>query len=186
MITRRLLTSAAALLLGGCALLPFGRGLPPPVPPLLTPASLGGAHTASQVLHVVNGDRSFILQCALQADGNAVTLIAIGPLGQRAFSPHYDGSKLDAQASPYAPQGLPPERVLSDVQLAMWPLQAWQEKLQGSDWKIAEPAAGVRELYFHGDLVSRVSYSAADPWQAHISLHNLALNYSIDIEPQNP
>ena len=186
MTPRRLLTSAATLLLGGCALLPFGRGLPPPVPPLLTPASLGGAHSAAQVLHIVNGDRSFTLQCALQADSGAVTLIALGPLGQRAFSLHYDGSKLDAQASPYAPQGLPPERVLSDVQLAMWPLPAWRDQLQGSDWKIAEPSSGLRELYFHGELVSRVSYSASDPWQSHINLQNLALNYSIEIEPQSP
>lgn len=185
MIRRLLLTSAAALVLGGCGLLPFRQEVPP-VPPLLAPASLGGSHAASQVLHVANGDHSFTLQCALQADRDAVTLIALGPLGQRAFSLHYAGGKLDAQVSPYAPQGLPPERVLSDVQLAMWPLPAWREKLEGSDWKIAEPSAGVRELYFQGELVSRVSYSAADPWQARITLRNIPLKYSIDIEPQNP
>lgn len=171
------------MLLGGCALLPPWRGVPP-APPLLTPASLGGARAASQVLHVQYGKGAFTLQCALQADAGAVILIAIGALGQRAFSLHYDGVKLDAQASPYAPQGLPPERVLSDVQLALWPLPAWQERLRGSDWTISEPAPGTRELFFRRQLVSRVDYAGADPWRARVKLQNLALNYSIGIEPQ--
>ncbi|MFI4979767.1 MAG: DUF3261 domain-containing protein [Nevskiales bacterium] len=173
------------MVLGGCALLPSGQELPP-VPPLLSPASLGGTHAVTQVLHVAHGDSLFTLQCAVQADPGAVILIALGPLGQRAFTLHYDGDKLESQVSPFAPSSLPPERVLSDVQLAMWPLSSWQEKLKGTEWSVVEPGPGVRKLLFRQDLVSRVDYEGVDPWRAHIHLQNYVLGYSIDIEPQNP
>jgi hypothetical protein len=180
---RLLPASLAALALGGCALLPQA---PPPELPLLPPASLGAPHSAAQVLHAAFGERELTLQCAVQADADAVTLIALGPLGQRAFTLRYDGHKLDAQTSPYAPQTLPPQRVLSDVQLALWPLAAWQQQLAGSDWSLTEPRPGLRRLRHGKQLVAEIHYEGSDPWHSHLWLANLPLGYTLEIEPQNP
>jgi hypothetical protein len=138
------------------------------------------------VLHAAYGERELTLQCALQADATAVTLVALGPLGQRAFTLRYDGQQVEAQSSPYAPQTLPPRRVLADVELALWPLSAWQQQLAGSDWSLTEPRPGLRRLRYRRQLVAEVHYDGADLWRSHLWLANLPLGYTLEIEPQIP
>jgi hypothetical protein len=179
----RLGLSVAAVLLGGCALLP---PKPPPATPLLPPSALGGERTAIQVVHAAMGEREMSLQCEVHVDTRAATIVALGPLGRRAFSLKYDGDVLDAQLDPYAPAGLPAQRVLADVQLALWPLHAWQERLRGGDWQIAEPRPGLRRLRYRGRLIEEVHYSGSDPWTSPLWLVNLALGYTLEIEPQTP
>ena len=175
----------AAFLLGGCALLPQR---PPPAPPLLSPASLGAPHSASQTLNVAYRDTDLSLQCALQANADTVTLIAVGPLGQRALTLRYDGQRVASEASPYLPATFPPEQILSDLQLVLWPGAAWTAKLAGSDWQMLEPSPGLRRLRYRGRLVAEVHYAdgAGDGWRGRAWLSNLAYGYTLDITTQAP
>ena len=168
-------------LLGACALLPQ---LPPPPLPLLSPAALGESRTSTQALDLAYRDRDVNLQCVLQVTPQSMTLIALAPLGQRAFTLGYDGKTLSADLSPYVPKNLSPQRVLADLQLALWPLSAWQARLADSqgEWEVSEPRAGLRRLRHDGRLVEEVHYVDADPWSGQIWLVNLALGYSIDIQ----
>ncbi|GAC1629718.1 MAG: DUF3261 domain-containing protein [Nevskia sp.] len=177
---------ASTLLASGCALLPSRL---PPTPPLLAPSALGQPHAASQTLNVAFGTSDLSLQCALQADAAQVTLIAVGPLGQRALSLRYDGSTLKAEASPYVPAAFPAAQVLSDLQLVLWPSAAWQARLAGSDWQLLEPVPGLRRLRYRGRLVAEVHYAdgrGGDAWQGRAWLSNLAYGYTLDIGTQPP
>lgn len=170
-----------AQLLGGCVLL---RPQAPPTPPLLSPAALGAAHVASQSLNIAFGTDDLSLQCALQASAEGITLIAVGPLGQRALTLNYDGNVLRADKGPYVPAAFPPEQVLSDLQLVLWPNAAWQQRLAGSEWQMAEPRPGLRRLRYRGRLVAEVHYADAatgDPWNRRAWLSNLAYGYTLDI-----
>jgi hypothetical protein len=170
----------ASLWLSACALLPQ---LPPPPLPLLTPASLGMPRTSSQVLDVAFRQREFTLQCVVQVTPQEMTLIALAPLGQRAFTLSYDGQNLTADISPYVPKDLPPQRVLADLQLALWPLSAWQaQNATGSEWQVSEPRAGLRRLRYNGRLIEEVHYADADPWNGRFWLVNIALGYTLDIQ----
>jgi hypothetical protein len=173
---------SASLALAGCALLPKAS---PPSPPLLPPAALGAAHQAQQVLHARFGEREIALQCALVADSAAVTLVAVGALGRRLFTASYDGTRLNAQIDPQAQLPLPPERVLADVQFALWPLAAWQSRLEGSAWQIEQPQPGLRRLSYRGRWYEEVLYGdAAHPWRGRLRIANFALGYTLDIVPQ--
>ena len=183
---RRLLQAAAVaasgLLLPGCALL---TERPTSPPPLLAPAALGGAHVASQSLNIAFGRDDFSLQCALQASADGITLIAVGPLGQRALTLNYDGRELHAQKGAYVPSAFPPAQVLSDLQLVLWPAAAWQARLAGSDWQMTEPRPGLRRLRYRGRLVAEVHYAGdGDLWQRRAWLSNLAYGYTIDLTTQ--
>lgn len=182
-VFRGCLSLLTSVWLAGCALLGPPR---PPTPPLLAPSALAAEHAASQTLNVAFGKQDLSLQCALQADADEVTLIAVGPLGQRALSLHYDGHKLTSEASPYVPGSFPPGQVLSDLQLVLWPLAAWQAALRDSDWQIVEPNPNLRRLRYRGRLVADVHYAdgSHDPWSGHAWLSNLAYGYTIDIETQ--
>jgi len=182
-MSRVRLALAGAAMAGGCVLMPST----PQQLPLLGPSSLGAERSATQVLHAEMDGHKLTLQCAVQADATAVTLIALGPLGSRAFTLHYDGHTLDAVPGPYAPPGLPAERVLADVQLALWPLSAWEQQLQGSDWQLAEPQPGLRRLSYRKRLVAEVRYSGVDPWSSPLTLTHFPPGaYALDIEPQPP
>ncbi len=155
----------------------------PPTPPLLAPGSLAAAHSASQTLNVAFGDQDLSLQCALQVDEAGITLIAVGPLGQRALTLRYDGQRIAAEASPYVPAAFPPAQILSDLQLVLWPSAAWAQSLAGSDWQMIEPRPGLRRLRYRGKLVAEVHYAdaATDVWTGRAWLSNLAYGYTLDI-----
>lgn len=176
---RRLLLICISAALSGCALLPQR---PPPALPLLAPRALGVSRSSQQVLHVAYGKHSLTLQCALQATLDHDTLIAVGPFGQRFFTLDYDGRQLHADISPYVPDTLPPRQVLADVELALWPLDAWQQRLAGSGWVLSAPQPGVRRLRYGDRLVAEVHYDdASDGWNGRFWLVNLAYGYTLDI-----
>jgi len=91
---------------------------------------------------------------------------------------------LHADKGPYVPSAFPPEQVLSDLQLVLWPNAAWQQRLVGSEWQMAEPRPGLRRLRYRGRLVAEVHYADAatgDPWNRRAWLSNLAYGYTLDI-----
>jgi len=178
---RLLSLTLCSLLLPACALLPQ---LPPPPVPLLSPASLDAAKSSTQVLNLAFREREAALQCVVQVTPQNMNLVALGPLGQRVFTLGYDGRKLTSEISPYGPKDLQPQRVLADLQLALWPLAAWQAQTAGadSDWQVSEPRAGLRRLRYRGRLIEEVHYADADPWNGRLWLVNVALGYTLDIQ----
>jgi len=170
-------------MLGGCALLPT---LPPPALPLLSPASLGATKNSTQVLDFAYRDKEMSLQCAVQVTQDRLTLVALGPLGQRAFTLDYDGIEVHADMSPYVPGSLPPQRILGDLELALWPLAAWQRSTEGTDWQVSSPRPGLRRVRYRGRLISEVHYadagSGSGPWNGRAWLVNTALGYTLDLQ----
>jgi hypothetical protein len=161
----------------------------PPVLPLLAPNSLGSSREAVQTLNIEYGDHQQNLQTAVKVNGSVMTLIALGPLGQRAFTLFYDGVKVQSDITPEAaaalPKAFPPDRVLADLELVLWPLPAWQAKLAGTAWKLTEPEPGLRQLRWHGRLVEEVRAEATgDPWNGKRRLTNKAYGYSIAVSSE--
>jgi len=176
---RRLLLICISVALIGCALLPQR---PPPILPLLAPQALGASRASQQVLHVAYGKQVLTLQAALQAAPARDTLIAVGPFGQRVFTLDYDGSQIHAEVGTDLPDTLQPRQVLADVELALWPLDAWQHRLSGSGWTLNAPQPGVRRLCYHDRLVTEVHYDdGSDGWNGRFWLVNLVYGYTLDI-----
>lgn len=171
-----------ALMLSACSLAPPRAATV--AFPLLAPSTLGTSRSALQVLRGTFGEHDVAFQCVVDVAPEHVTLVGLSALGQRWFSLRYDGSTLKAETNPQAPALLDPQRVLMDLQLALWPLAALQQALAGSSWQVTEPARATRRLRRDGHLVSEVHYAGTDPWLSRFWLSNFEFGYTLAVESQ--
>lgn len=173
---------AAALALSACAA--FSPRNPPAVAfAPLAPASLGRTVQAEQILRIAYGERSLSLQCVAGVTHAETALSCFTALGQRAFHLKHDGQAVSAETSAQdAAQAMSPERILTDLQLAYWPLPALAAAFAGGGWQISEPTPGLRRLRRDGALYAEVHYASASPWNGRLWLVNFEQRYSLDIE----
>lgn len=157
-------------------------GAPPTVTPAgvtfrLPPASLGRTLAWQQRLQVVTtqGPAPAPLDALLEADGDAVRLVLLGA-GQTLARLQWDGRSLQAEQSARWPKAISAERVLSDMQLALWPLAALQAALP-ADTSVSDEGP-LRVLRQRGEIVTTVR----DPGSTHIELVNQALGYTLRID----
>lgn len=180
----RLLTCLlCAALLQACALAPA----PPASLPLLqslSPAALGQSRRSRQIVHAAFGEREATLQCVLSVDAQRIGVIGLTATGQRLFGLDYDGSRSTVDASAMLPAQIPPERLLTDLQLVYWPLAAWQAATAGSAWRVSETVPGTRRLHYHERLVAEVHYAGGDPWNGRVWLSNFQFGYALTVDAQ--
>jgi hypothetical protein len=149
--------------------------------PLAPPAALS-ARSASQVIHAVYGARAMTLSTAIELDAANLKVVGLTATGLRLFSASWNGAIVSAQKSPFVPDNVDPERVLADVQLALWPLPAVQQAFGKAGFEVTEPFAGVRRLRRGDALVAEVHYASADPWNGRLWFVNFQYDYSLTID----
>jgi hypothetical protein len=185
----------ASMLLAACQSAPRvapadrepGAGVAPPAGadathPSLAPPDAVGTRSASQVIHAAYGARSVVLRTAIETGPGKLDVVGVTATGQRVFSAHYDGKTIDARKSPFVPDKLDPERVLADMQLALWPLPAVQAAFRERGLTVTEPFAGVRRLSRGEALLGEVHYASADPWSGRLWFVNFEFDYSLTID----
>ena len=167
-----------ALLLAGCATRTTHETAKIPLAP---PAALS-ARSASQVIHAIYGARALTLSTALQLDAAGLKVVGVTATGQRLFTASWDGTQVSAQRSAFVPDNVDPERVLADVQLALWPLAAVQTAFSQAGLTVTEPFAGVRRLQRGAALIAEVHYASSDPWNGRLWFVNFEFDYSLTID----
>jgi hypothetical protein len=163
--------------LAGCAT----RIQQPAKVPLASPAAVS-ARSASQVIHAVYGARAMTLSTAIELDAATLKVVGLTATGQRLFTASWDGNVVSAQKSAFVPESVDPERVLADVQLALWPLPAVRQAFSQSGLEVTEPFAGVRRLRRGDALIAEVHYASADPWNGRLWFVNFQHDYSLTID----
>lgn len=178
-----------AAILTACHSTPAAKpGEPAPTPgssathPGLAPPSAVGPRSASQVIHAAYGSRSVALRTAIQVNTDRLDVVGVTATGQRLFSASWDGKTIDAQRSPFVPDKLDPERVLADLQLALWPLPAVQTAFRERGLTVTEPFAGVRRMTRGDTLLAEVHYASTDPWAGRLWFVNFEFDYSLTID----
>lgn len=175
---RRLIALAfACLLLAACA----SRGplahAQVELPPLrLSPAALGKPLSLQQRLHFTFGTQQRDLDALLEADPGEVRLL-VQAMGQSGVRLSWDGKSLRQQRAPWLPPTVRGERVLDDLQFALWPADAIRAALP-SGWTLEE-RDGERNLQHEGRVWLRVGGDAAN---GGALLENLAEGYRLRIE----
>ncbi len=183
-----------AVLIGAAWLLTACQSAPPPPAPARSPAAHDATHppfaapdavgtrSASQVIHAAYGARSVVLRTAIETAPGKLDVVGVTATGQRVFSAHYDGKTIDARKSPFVPDKLDPERVLADMQLALWPLPAVQAAFGERGLTVTEPFAGLRRMTRGGTLLAEVHYAGADPWSGRLWFVNFEFDYSLTVD----
>ena len=177
---------AVAVVLASCATTSASRGTQATAPAwqLLPPSSLGAVRAVNQRLRAAYADQEISLDCAVSVTTELITVIGLLPAGPRLFTVSYDGRQVDAETSQDVPAALKPERLLNDLQLALWPRQALERAFENSRWRLTEPDPRTRRLLRDGRLVAEVHYGTADPWTGRIWLVNFDGGYSIAVDSQ--
>ena len=169
---------AASVLLAGCVTHPVRNDAKTP----LAPPSELSPRNASQVIHAVYGARAVTLRTAIQLDAAGLKVVGVTATGQRLFTVSWDGSAVSAQKSAFVPASLDPERVLADVELALWPLAAVRAAFGQAGLDVTEPFPGVRRLRRGDALIAEVHYTTADPWSGRLWFVNFEFDYSLTID----
>lgn len=107
------------VLLAGCATAPAPASDAAPVL-RLSPASLGRELQAQQQLAVTARGQARRVDVLLEVDAAAVRL-ALVTFGQTAARLSWDGTTLTEDRAAWLPAVVSGERILSDLQLALWP-----------------------------------------------------------------
>lgn len=135
LIVRRTAALLLCVLLSACA----GRMSRPQVelPPLrLAPSSLPAPVAQQQQLHFRFGRHERDLDALLEADAQQVQL-AVQAMGQTGVRLRWDGQQLTQQRASWLPPQVRAERVLDDLQFALWPTAAIAAVLP-ADWQVAD------------------------------------------------
>lgn len=170
---RRLLAWLLPLVLAACAQLPPRPAVA--LPPLrLPPAALGREVSLQQQLHFTFGRNERDMEALLEVDAGEVRLVvqAMGQAGVRLF---WDGNALRQQRAAWLPPTVRAERVLDDLQFAMWPADAIRAALPPG-WTLREDGA-TRALVRSGE--AWLSMTRLD--ENRVRLVNLAEGYQLDI-----
>jgi hypothetical protein len=140
---------AGGLALAACASAPERASAPAPAsahatPQLrLAPALLGRPLNLQQHLTLQAPGHDQQLDVLLEADAQHVQLGVLA-MGQVAARLGWDGATLKEERSPWLPQAVSGARILSDLQLTLWPVPAIQAALPAG-WRLVE-AGNVRTL----------------------------------------
>jgi len=152
---QRGLILAAALAIAGCASAPAPAERD--VPQLrLAPSALPGGLALLQHIEVRAAGQQRAIEVQVEVDGHHARMAMLA-MGQVAAKLDWDGATLEETRAPWWPAQVAGSRILSDLQLAYWPLPAIQAALPAG-WSVAE-ADGVRELRQGGELVTTVARS---------------------------
>jgi hypothetical protein len=159
------------LLLAACATAPAREELAL----RLSPASLGHELALQQHMTVSAYGQSQQLDVAIEVDAEAVRM-AVMDFGQTVARLEWDGHDLSESRARGWPEAVTGSRVLSDLQLVHWPLEAIRPALP-EGWSVQEDAQG--RTVRRGDVtVIRVRYPA--PGSAE--LENLATGYRLRLD----
>lgn len=182
------------MLLAGCAHTPTSRtpsssAIPVPAPespsvppPFFAPPGALSARSASQVIHAAYGSRVATLRTAIQIDATGLKVVGVTATGMRLFSASFDGTRVSSERSPFVPKEVSPERVLADMQLALWPLASLQGGYADSGQIVSEPLPGVRRVVRGERLIAEVHYATDDPWAGRLWFVNFEFGYSLTID----
>ncbi|MDZ5459465.1 DUF3261 domain-containing protein [Azohydromonas lata] len=165
----------AAAVLGGCATAPDTEPLL-----RLPPAALGGSLNQQQQITVeVEGREPQRMEVLLEADAQAVR-VALLALGRTVARLDWDGRELRQERAAWWPAQVAGERVLSELQLALWPVPALRAALPPG-WTLQEEAPGLRRLCRSGEPVIEVRRQDAH----RLALVHLRAGYRLLIESQD-
>lgn len=171
----RVLALCGLLLMAGCA----SMRAPRPAIELpvlhLAPAALGRSLALQQRLVFSHGEHRSTLDALLETDEHEVRL-AVQALGQTGVTLRWDGRVLEQHRAPWLPPQVRAERVLDDLQFALWPVAAVRAVLPAG-WQVVEQ--GSERRLEHAGRAWLVLVQGDD---GHQRLRNLAEGYALDIQ----
>jgi hypothetical protein len=181
----RFVAIAVVVLLAGCGTHTTQPATGDGSRPLLAPVTLGSARAVNQIVRGALGERELTMNCVVTVKDGVMSIVGLSALGVRLFTIKYDGQATTIDNALPIPPQLTPERLLADLQLVFWPLDALKQPLATAGWQVSEPTPGTRRLRHATQLVAEVHYASTDPWSGRSWLVNLEHGYTLNIDSKS-
>ena len=168
---------ALTTILNACS----GRAAPPPdhLQLALAPAAFAQRITLQQHVHVERDGREVDFEAVLDIGPDSLTLVGMA-FGQRILTLRYDGTRLVESRSPMLPREVLGADVLSDLQLALWPVNAVRAALP-TGYTLRD-ASGVRVLSMGDEEIATISYDGSPRWIGRVTVVNKQFAYRLVIQ----
>ena len=144
----------------------------------LSPASFPELLSLQQQVKVEQAGRTVDFDAVLDITPDMVTLVGMA-FSQRVFTLQYDGKSLQESRSAMLPKEVQAGDVLSDLQLALWPVEVVRAALP-EGWALTD-TEGNRVLSEADTVRTSISYSSTPRWSGTISLSNRQYDYRLTI-----
>lgn len=167
-------------LLSGCAVFDKHEVIGQPVAIPIAPP-VGPARRVVQQITAVWPGKQETLLCVLELDEQHIAMAGLSNDGLSLFNLTYDGKKLELYKSPLLPDTVAPEFIITDLQLAYWPV-AMLQKILPAPWRL-EVGENYRRLYYRDNKQVEVNYLLPDiTWPHSVDLINHQYNYRLHIK----
>ena len=147
---------------------------------LPSPAALGGAVEARQLITARHGDQTYVFETLVSATASRLLVVGSDMLGRRAMTLTWDGRTLDIEAAAWLPPELPARNIIADIMLVHWPLSAVRAGL-GPPARLDAPTPDRREVRAGDRLVIAIDGPAAG-WTGRWRYHHVGYDYTLDIQ----
>ena len=128
--------------------------------PLLSPSAYGRSVQIRQIITITSENTEHVVQALLLITTERLHVALLSAEGQRLATIHYNGQTLELKTASEPVHTLPAKRIVTQLQLLLWPAAAWEKSLHDTDWKIVS-SNEKRQLLFQERPEITVHYKGA-------------------------
>lgn len=123
--------------------------------PLFDPVGLGQELQLTQLVTSQVNDLPQVMIAAWSIEEGNINLVGLTVTGQVILRLQYDGKNLIEEYSPLLSVPINGRIVISQIQLAYWPLDVIEQQLKGTDWTLLQDQQQ-RKITFKNHLVTTI------------------------------
>ena len=146
--------------------------------PLLSPSAYGRSVQIRQIITITSENIEHVVQALLFITTERLHVALLSAEGQRLATIHYNGQSLELETIPETIHTLSARRIVTQLQLVLWPTRAWEKNLSGTGWQIVS-SNDKRQLLFQEHPEITVHYK--DAAQTTTTLVDYKYSYHITI-----
>ena len=141
----------------------------------------GQSRRIVQQLTVTCGNQQQSLLVVLELDAQHIAMAGISNEGLSLFNLHYDGKTVVYEQSLLVPKAISPVAIITDLQLAYWPIAELQALLPAG-WRIT---SNENKRFLYDSHEKRIAVDFLEPdrdWPKIIQLVNYRNNYLLQLK----
>lgn len=147
------------------------------------PATYGSRIKVRQLVTLEHSGNSISFEALLSIQPTEVSLVAVDPIGRRALTMNWDGTRLVVEKADFLPEKLRADWLLADMIAIYWPAPVVQRALQATDPKVEDRGHG-RIVSADGTELLKADYA----WTGKTGLvgtmkyANLSWGYTVSVK----
>ena len=148
------------------------------------PATYGSRIKVQQLVTIEFAGNTMSLEVVLNIQPSAFNLVAVDPLGRRALTLNWDGTRLVSEKASFLPDSVRPESLLADLIAVYWPAPVVQRALAATGAKVEDRDGHRRIVAADGSelLTADYAWTAKSRLAGTMKYANLSWGYTVGVK----